>query len=378
MELFRASKQWASRPDDESFWDLQELYQESKRIHEGSAFATVGIHGIRIIAEGEELLANGQSGTKARMTNYSFSQISRFAGAPAGYLASLPAPLAAECLNAGLAGKEETRLMFHRNGDLVLRCATSPDYQRVWNDELIEALIGLEGQGWRAPPARQVPGRRARAATQADVLRNAGHASLSVKAGDMISPAGLYLSDRDMFVFLVDDSKRIEVRGASLCRGFFLWNSEVGDKSLGIQTFLFDAVCGNHIVWGARDVSELRMSHVGRIGSRWEREITLELRRYANSSTNDEASQIERAQNVQIAGTKDEVIQALFDRKSLGLSKRVLTEAYDVADRTPRYGNPRSPWGMINGLTEVSQSSAHADERTKIDRSAGKILEIAF
>ncbi len=50
----------------------------------------------------------------------------------------------------------------------------------------------------------------------------------------------LYASDRDMFVFLADEDRRIEVAGRSLARGFFVWNSEVGDKTLGAGFFLFD------------------------------------------------------------------------------------------------------------------------------------------
>ena len=53
----------------------------------------------------------------------------------------------------------------------------------------------------------------------------------------------LYASDRDMFVFLADEDRRIEVAGRSLARGFFVWNSEVGDKTLGAGFFLFDYVC---------------------------------------------------------------------------------------------------------------------------------------
>ena len=45
----------------------------------------------------------------------------------------------------------------------------------------------------------------------------------------------LYASDRDMFVFLADEDRRIEVAGRSLARGFFVWNSEVGDKTLGAR-----------------------------------------------------------------------------------------------------------------------------------------------
>jgi hypothetical protein len=49
-----------------------------------------------------------------------------------------------------------------------------------------------------------------------------------------------------MFVFLADEERRIEVparrdgQPGSLARGFFVWNTEVGDKTLGAAFFLFD------------------------------------------------------------------------------------------------------------------------------------------
>jgi hypothetical protein len=37
----------------------------------------------------------------------------------------------------------------------------------------------------------------------------------------------------------------------------------VGAASFGLMTFLFRAVCGNHIVWGAEDVKALKIRHNG-------------------------------------------------------------------------------------------------------------------
>ena len=65
----------------------------------------------------------------------------------------------------------------------------------------------------------------------------------------------LYASDRDMFVFLADEDRRIEIpnrrdgKPGSLTRGFFVWNSELGNTTLGGGFFLFDYVCSNRYVW---------------------------------------------------------------------------------------------------------------------------------
>jgi len=56
--------------------------------------------------------------------------------------------------------------------------------------------------GWRVPPAHPLfadqPG--VRLASEADVLWPDGF-ELSVRVGDAIAPAGLYLGDRSLFAF---------------------------------------------------------------------------------------------------------------------------------------------------------------------------------
>lgn len=381
MELFHAAKQWASRPDDERFSSLAEMTAVCHGHRDSARTARVASDGIRILAEDGELIANGKSGVKARLTNFAMGQLCQRAHAPASYLQRLPAEMAAECLNHGLQSSAvtETSLLFHQNGSLVLRAATSESYTRIWNADVLDRLSDLGGE-WKAPPARPAfAGQKGtRKATEDDVLRYAAHKSLGVKVGDDIAPSGLYASDRDMFVFLVDDTRQIEVNGAMLTRGFFLWNSEVGDKSLGIQTFMLDSVCGNHIVWGAQDVREMRIRHTGNADSQWHRTVNVELRKYAESSALGDIQKIEKAQRTLIAGSKDDVLDILFGRKSLGLSKANIEGAYSIAERTPRYGDPKSAWGIANGLTELSQMQPHTETRVKLDRAAGQILEIAF
>ena len=107
----------------------------------------------------------------------------------------------------------------------TLRAATGPQYGRVWNADVVAMLIDRFGDGvtgdWR------VPGEFGRRVTVD--RRN----------------TTLFASDRDMFVFLADEDRRIEVAGRNLARGFFVWNSEEGGKSLGAGFYLFDYVCAN-------------------------------------------------------------------------------------------------------------------------------------
>jgi hypothetical protein len=76
---------------------------------------------------------------------------------------------------------------------------------------------------------------------------------------------GLYAGEQDLFAFLIDPMGWVEIGEEAYAPGFFVWNSEVGRRSLGIQTFWFQAVCQNHIVWDAIDVCEFSTKHTSKI-----------------------------------------------------------------------------------------------------------------
>src|ERR1700731_4921186 len=58
-----------------------------------------------------------------------------------------------------------------------------------------------------------------------------------------------------------------------MARGVFVWNSEGGDKTLGLGFFLFDYVCQNRIVWGADQYTEVRIGHTKGEPDRWLEEV---------------------------------------------------------------------------------------------------------
>lgn len=395
MELFKAHNQWKNRPADQRFWNLQELLEATAYVKAQAVEADSCLADLRVTATDDNLLISGRQGKQAILSNFAFGQLSARIGAPASYLRDLPATLAAQNLNYGLkatgeeiakpSGENDTRLLFHRNGDFVLRAATSTSYARVWNHTLVKKLMGLVPEGFRVPCARPVgiPGERTRKATELDVMRMRG-GGLSVNVGDDIAPAGLYASDKDIFVFLVNEEATIDDgTDTGLAQGFFLWNSEVGDKSLGGMVFDYKSVCGNHIVWGAQDVFEFNYRHVGNVEDRAQNAMEMFVKKYSNASVSDREGQIVKARSMVLGKTKDEVVDAVLAfvraKKVAALNKKLLEAAYDAADlHADWYGNPRSVYGMVNGITEVSQVDTHTDERTEIDRAAGKVMTMAF
>lgn len=385
MELFRASNAWANRPDDERFDSLESLHAAVGGYRASAAEAVVPFGSLRTEALDGEVRLVGKANNPARLTHWSFGQLASSIGAPAEYLRSLPATLAAQNLNHGLAkttDRTPRQVLFHKNGSLLTRALTSEKYTRIWNSDITSRLLRLPEQGWQVPPARPArDGQRGtRTATEADVLRGAGF-GLSVKVGDEIAPAGLYASDHDMFAFMVNNDRRISEPGNpdGLARGFFIGNSEVGASAWYLIRFLYRHVCGNHIVWGAKQVSELRIKHVGAADDKAFAEIKGQLVKYADESASDDEARIRTAANFVLGATKDEVLDRLLGVRNLGVGKRLLADAYDACvQEEPSTVNPTSAWGMAQGLTRLSQATPFADERVAADRAAGKVLSIAF
>ena len=365
ITLTAAFNQWANRPADQRFSSLADLHAAVLHHREASVEATdVKLDTLRvepIVPEGttagnEQPMLVSSTGRVAEFNHWSFGQLCRRIGAPASYLRELPANLVADNMNHGLVNAEPRdngkgdNLLFQQNGSLVLRSALSPDYTRIWNSDITSRLIELTQRApeWQPAPAA-FDGSR-----------------------------GLYASDKDMFAFLVDNDRRIfeSLPGGGLGRGFFVSNSEVGDASFRITTFLYEYVCGNHRVWGAQGIHEIRIPHIGNADARAFGKLTLELKKYANVAASEDEAKIESMRRYKLGATKDEVLDAVF---KLGITRKVAQQAYAVAvENEQSYGDPNTVWGYTGGLTEVARDLPNADERVALERQAGKIMQIAF
>src|SRR5262249_25623739 len=124
---------------------------------------------------------------------------------------------------------------------------------------------------------------------------------------------------------------------------------------------------------------ELRIRHIGDADDRAFRELSFELRKYADSSASEDEARIEHARTLELGRTKDEVLDKVFGLRIPVLSRKRIAESYQRAElHSDWYGSPRSVWGMVNGITEVARDMPYADERVNLDRAAGKVLQIAF
>jgi len=390
--LYQASDQWATRPPDERFGSLAEMLQATRHYADVAREFEVQPTTIDIAErDGEPVVVSIQTGRQSKLTHWAMGQLSARAGAPADYLRSLPAELAVPNLRYGLMrraveeGDKPVKLLVHEpfasNGHLpLIRAVTGIGYQRFWNYRVVEGLQALGEVGWQVPPARPAmadqPGTRV--ATADDVIRGDQWA-LSIKEGDLIAPAGLYASDHDMFAFMVNTQYYITAPGSTtpLYRGFFVSHSEVGESAYKVFIFWLEHVCGNHIVWNAHNVREISFKHVGKAIERITDHLQVQLKEYVGQATMFEQERLNALAAKELGASKEEVVDLLFNRRLL--SRALAERAYDACEteQTPIDGsNPRSPWGIAQGLTRISQMAQYADQRNQIDRMAGKILEV--
>lgn len=363
----------ASRPDDERYLSLRELYDAVKsradrartRVVESSA---IRMEATRNDAERLELLVPGSERPIAP-TNWSFGQLCGLVGAPSAYMRQLPAPLAAINLQYGLvnhrAGLVKTLEM--DDGRLELRAATGPEYGRIWDHELVSAVMTIAGNGtgdtiWKVPGLLD-------------------WASMTHNPFVDISKdtTTLYASDRDVFVFLVDDTHPIEAGRLPsgepdlYFRGFYAWNSEVGSKTLGIASFYLRAVCANRNIWGSEGLEEITIRHSKFAADRFACEATPALKTFANSSPASFVAGIRAARQRIVA--RDEEDRQGFLRKR-GFSK---SEAGKIIDTVFREEGrpPESIFDFVQGITALARDKSHQDVRLELEGKAKKLLESA-
>jgi hypothetical protein len=280
----RVSSEWFSRPADERYLSLSELMSSVRGRAERSRTRTVESASVRVEADrgDAERLALVLPGSDQPIvpTHWSFGQLAALVGAPAAYLRQLPAPLAGINLQYGLASHraEQVKTLETNDGRVELRAVTGPDYGRIYDHELVAAVQRIAGNG-TGDTRWKVPG-----------VLDWGSGVYNPLIDITQDTTTLYASDRDVFLFLVDDLNPIEAGRLPdgspdlYFRGFYCWNSEVGAKTLGIASFYLRAVCQNRNLWGVEDFEEITIRHSKYAASRFAHEAAPALTRFANSS----------------------------------------------------------------------------------------------
>ncbi len=369
----RVSSEWFSRPDDEKYLSLSDLYASVKGRAERSKTRTVESAEIRVEAHRDDpeslALVLPDAEAPVAPTHWSFGQLASLVGAPAAYLRQLPAPLAGINLQYGLTNHraEQVKTMEVANGRTELRAVTGPDYGRIYDHELVSAVQRIAGDGvgdtrWKVPGVL-------------DWSTGVYNPMVDV-AKDTTT---LYASDRDVFLFLVDDMNPIEAGmlpdGSPdlFFRGFYCWNSEVGAKTLGIASFYLRAVCQNRNLWGVEDFQEITIRHSKYAANRFAHEAAPALANFAYSSPQPFIQGIRSARERIVARSDED--RADFLRKR-GFSKAEtgkIVETVLAEEGRP----PESVFDFVQGITAVARSKSQQDARLTMETRAKKLLEQA-
>lgn len=371
QSIGRVSSEWFNRPADERYLSLTDLHNSVKRRSERSKTRIVESEAIRIEASRDNperlTLTMPDAHAPITPTHWSFGQLASLVGAPAAYLRQLPAPLAGINLQHGLLNHraEQIKTLEIENGRIELRAVTGPDYGRIFDHELVGAVRKIAGNG-TGDTRWKVPG----------VLDWSTHI-YNPHVDISKDTTTLYASDRDIFVFLVDDLNPIEAGRLPngdpdlYFRGFYAWNSEVGAKTLGIATFYLRAVCANRILWGVEHFEEIKIRHSKFAAGRFSHQAEPALAHFADASPRNFIDGVQTAR-ARIVARSDEDREGFLRKRGFSKSEASkVIEAVLVEEGRP----PESIFDFVNGITAVARSKSQQDSRLDLEGKARTLLE---
>lgn len=334
-ELFR-------RSPDETFATLEELRQHCRQQKSESADFWQRPQLLGPQASGDSIWLSLEGGRKARLNDWSFSQTCRLAGVSKETVNRLSLDTASRVLQETVPNLSQP-VQVLSTGDEV-RAIHGPTYTRLWNIDLLN-MVDEFATDFQPPQAAM----------------NGG--------------TGLYCGEQDLYCFLIDPLGWTEIGGQAFAPGFFVWNSEVGRRSVGIQTFWFQAVCQNHIVWDAVEVVEFARKHTTNVG-----ESLLEIRRHIETLVQKRGERrdafvktIGTAMQQSLGTEAAKVIEKLREIPKFELRESLLTEALVSARQQGAF----TVFSIVDALTKLSQRVKYAGDRLELDRQAARLLTLA-
>jgi hypothetical protein len=373
------SMQWMSRPADQRFLSLDDLHGFKKKFWEGAFQSRAKTDSFELIApeikEQADLhrlsigvkvdLGDRTEAREIAPTHWAFGQLAGLAKSPATFLRELPSPLVSDVLTWRLRHAREIEEIKLYGGSTELYAATGPDYGRIPDYEVVEAVRAVAGSG-RGEKRWKIPG-------VLDWQTNIYNPDSPVT----MDSTTLYASDRDVFMFLVDDHNPIEVGKLNsgepdlMFRGFYVQNSEVGSRSLKLAAFYLRGVCMNRNLWGVEGFEELRINHTRLAPDRWLRQAVPALNAYANGSAAKLVAGVKAAKAATVAKDHDEAVAFLTTRKfSLSRAKAVLEQGEKEEGRPPR-----TIWDMAQAITAPARNLLNTDDRLEQEKVAQGILD---
>lgn len=349
--------QWINRPADETFSSLDALFDECQDLANYSVANAANVNEIRVLTDEDgpiEYLGLEVNGEALSLSHWTYSQLCSLIGCPSGFMRTLPPviqqyPLQHKLLN--YRGELVKTYVSRRDPEMpVLRAVTSPTYGRIEDYKVVDSLRQIVGDGvtghWKG----------------AHVL-NGGQPQF-------------YASDRDMFVFLVDDQRPIIIgkdrygNDDLLFRGVMAWNSEVGSRSFGVAGFCFRKHCDNRLIFGGVDFEQLIMRHSRNAPERFVEFAKPVLDQYIGGSARTIQEAVTTAKNRVIANKEEEQFDAYA---RLGFSKSVAQQCMELC-RQEEGTEVRSAWDLAQSVTAYARQIPHQAERVDMEKKTRKLL----
>ena len=283
------------------------------------------------------LTVDGQD--DVRLNDWSFTQFCRLAGVSKDTLNRLSAETASRVLQETVPSSEKPMQLLTTGQSI--RSMHGVSYTRLWNAELLD-VVGEYASDFQ-PPQRAAGG-----------------------------GTGLYCGEQDMFAFLIDPTGWAEIDGEAFAPGFFVWNSEVGRRSLGVQTFWFQSICANHIVWDATEVVEFTRKHTANVkdGLNEIRSIIERLVVQRNARRDSFVQVMRKAATTKLGADAEEVLKVLSAGK---IPAQLAKDALEIAHQQGKF----TIFALVDALTRLSQRIRYAGDRTDLDSRIGALLELA-
>ena len=338
--LVRASHELFRRTPDETFPSLDVFQKHFQWQKEQSTEIWQPPRWLRVQSDfGERLMLGTDDSGSFQMSDWSFSQLCRLSGVAKDTVNRLTPDTATRVFAETLPQGQKPLQLYTLGGDL--RSIHAASYTRLHNADLLEVVRDVAGDF--EPPPKGFNG-----------------------------ATGLYGGEQDMFCFLIDPAGWTEIDGEAFAPGFFLWNSEVGCRSVGIETFWFQAICQNHIVWDAVEVVEFSRKHTANV-----HEALSEIRQAIRALVHKREERrdgflqaIRHAMETKLGDDVEEVQKVLSQH---GVARNLAKEAITMAQDHGRF----TVFAMVDALTRIAGKMVNAGERLAVDQKAAQLLTLA-
>jgi len=335
--LIQAHQELFRRGPDECFDNLEALVDHCHRQWENSADCWERPEKLLLT---HDLTLGIEDNPDYRLNDWSFGQLCRLAGVSKETINRLSSETASRALRETLPQSDKPLQLL--TTDDTIRSVHGVAYTRLWNNELLNVIREFATDF--CPPQT---------------------------AFDGVS-TGLYCGEQDLFCFLIDPAGWTEINGQAFAPGFFVWNSEVGRRSLGIQTFWFQAVCRNHIVWDAVDVTGFSRKHTANVkdGLVEIRRLIEQLVEKRDARRDGFAAVMKKAMTEGLGDDADNVSKVLTRED---IPRHLIKDALELARQNGRF----TIFSLVDALTRLTQASKYAGDRAELDQKVGRLLTLA-